>query len=59
MRIAVCDDEKYFRDTICDKINAFFRSLDVLCLTFESGAALITAFEKGQRFDAVISEKKK
>lgn len=54
MRIAVCDDEKYFRDTICDEINAFYQSLDVLCLPFESGAALITAFEKGQRFDTVF-----
>lgn len=54
MRIAVCDDEKYFRDTICDEINAFYRSLDVLCLPFENGAALIAAFERGQRFDTVF-----
>ncbi|WP_080676493.1 LytR/AlgR family response regulator transcription factor [Ruminococcus flavefaciens] len=54
MRIAVCDDEKYFRDTICEAINAFYQSLDVFCLPFESGAELITAFEKGQRFDTVL-----
>lgn len=54
MRIAVCDDEKYFRDTICAEIDAFYRSLDVLCLPFENGAALIAAFEKGQRFEAVF-----
>lgn len=54
MRIAVCDDEKYFRDTIRDAINAFYCSLDVMCLSFENGAALITAFEKGNRFDAVF-----
>ena len=54
MRIAVCDDEKYFRDTICEAINAFYQSLDVLCLPFASGAELIAAFEKGQRFDAVF-----
>ena len=54
MRIAVCDDEKYFRDTICEVINAFYRSLDVLCLPFASGAELIAAFEQGQRFDAVF-----
>ena len=54
MRIAVCDDEKYFRETICETINDHYRSLDVLCMTFESGAALISAFEKGQRFDAVF-----
>lgn len=54
MRIAVCDDEKYFCDTICEAIDAFYRSLDVMCLAFESGAALIGAFEKGSRFDAVF-----
>lgn len=54
MRIAVCDDEKYFRDTICEAINAFYQSLDVLCLPIASGAELIAAFEKGQRFDAVF-----
>ena len=54
MRIAVCDDEKYFRDMICEAINAFYQSLDVLCLPIASGAELIAAFEKGQRFDAVF-----
>lgn len=54
MRIAVCDDEKYFRDMICEAIGEFFRSLDVLCIPFESGKALIDAFGKGQRFDAVF-----
>lgn len=54
MRIAVCDDEKHFRDMIYNEINAFYQSIDVLCLPFESGAALITAFEKGQRFDTVF-----
>lgn len=54
MRIAVCDDEKYFRDTICEEINEFYKSLDVLSLPFESGSELIRAFENGQRFDAVF-----
>lgn len=54
MRIAVCDDEKYFRDTMIEEIDAFYQSLDVLCLPFESGGELIIAFEKGQRFDAVF-----
>jgi len=54
MRIAVCDDEKYFRDTICEEINTFYNSLDVLCSAYENGSALIAAFEKGQRFDVVF-----
>lgn len=52
MRIAVCDDEKYFRDMICEAIDS--HSLDVVCSAFESGAELTAAFEKGQRFDAVF-----
>ena len=39
---------------LCEEIDRFYRSLDVLCLSFESGAALIAAFEKGNRFDAVF-----
>lgn len=54
MRIAVCDDEKYFRDTICETINAFYKSLDVICTAYENGSALIAAFEKGCRFDAIF-----
>ena len=54
MRIAVCDDEKFFLNTICEEINSFYHSLDVLCMTFDSGAALIFSFEKGNRFDAVF-----
>ena len=54
MRIAVCDDEKYFRTAICEEIAAFYQSLDVQCVAYESGAALIGAFEKGQRFDAAF-----
>ncbi len=54
MRIAVCDDENFFRDTICKAVRAFFQSLDVLCLPFSNGAELIAAFEQGQRFDAVF-----
>ncbi|MBQ8613742.1 MAG: response regulator transcription factor [Ruminiclostridium sp.] len=54
MRIAVCDDEKYFRDTIYEEINSFFNSLDVLCVPFSDGDSLIEATEKGQRFDAVF-----
>ena len=54
MRIAVCDDEMYFRKAICETISSYYQTLDVLCLPFENGAALINAFEKGNRFDAVF-----
>ncbi len=54
MRIAVCDDEKYFRDEICAAVNEICASLDVVCLPFESGGELISAFGRGQRFDGVF-----
>lgn len=54
MRIAVCDDEKYFRDVICNAIEGFFKSLDIMCVPYPDGDSLIEAAEKGQRFDAVF-----
>jgi DNA-binding LytR/AlgR family response regulator len=54
MKLAVCDDEKYFRDSICEAITSFYSSLDVLCCAYENGSALISAFTKGTRFDAVF-----
>lgn len=54
MRIAVCDDEKYFREMICDMINSFYSSMDVLCVPYPDGSSLIRAFENGQRFSAVF-----
>lgn len=54
IRIAVCDDEKYFSNMICEAINSFFNSLDVMCVPFSDGDSLIEATEKGQRFDAVF-----
>lgn len=54
MRIAVCDDEKHFCNIICEKINSFYKSLDVICVPFYDGDSLIAAVENGQRFDAVF-----
>lgn len=54
MRIAVCDDEKPFLDMICKEIEGFWQSLDVLCVPFTDGNSLISAYGKGQRFDAVF-----
>lgn len=54
MRIAVCDDEKAFLQMICNKIDNFYKSLDVFCITFCDGSEIIKAYEGGQRFDAVF-----
>ena len=34
MRIAVCDDEKVFLDNICNDIETFYKSLDIICVPF-------------------------
>ena len=54
MRIAVCDDEKVFLQNICNKIDSFYKSLDVCCIPFGDGSEIIRAYECGQRFDAVF-----
>lgn len=54
MRIAVCDDEKYFLDEICLIIESFYKSLDINCIPFSDGREIISAYEKGQRFDAIF-----
>ena len=54
MRIAVCDDEKVFLDNICNQIEAFYKSLDIICVPFHDGREVILAFENGQRFDAIF-----
>lgn len=38
MRIAVCDDEKYFLDMICDLINSFYCSIAVICVPYSVGS---------------------
>ena len=54
MRIAVCDDEKVFLDNICNDIETFYKSLDIICVPFYDGKEVILAFENGQRFDAIF-----
>lgn len=54
MRIAVCDDENTFLCMICNRIESYYKSLDVCCIPFSDGSELIKAYESGQRFDAVF-----
>lgn len=54
MRIAVCDDEKIFRDEIIDALYQFFGKLELDCDGYEDGSNLITAHESGALFDAVF-----
>lgn len=54
MRIAVCDDEKIFRDEIIEALYRFFGKLDVECVAYEDGCELVKAKEAGGSFDAVF-----
>ena len=46
MRIGVCDDEPLFLDTLREKLEGYYRSLDLRIDGFSSGEALVRAVEK-------------
>lgn len=54
MKIAVCDDEKIFRDEITEKLYSFWGKLDVECSTFCDGSELVKAYKNGSLYDAVF-----
>lgn len=54
MRIAVCDDEDIFLNEICYEIDEFYKSLDIDCIPFSDGSEIVSAYEKGQCFDAIF-----
>ena len=54
LKIAVCDDEKIFRDEIMEKIYDFFGKLDCECVEFAGGKELLAFFSGGERADAIF-----
>ncbi len=46
MKVAVCDDEKRFRDDIAGRIDKLYSSLDVIVDSFSNGRKLIEAFDR-------------
>lgn len=54
MKFAVVDDEKIFRDRICELIDEHYNSLDVLCTQFCDGTEIINAYGSGKSFDAIF-----
>ena len=46
MRIGVCDDEPLFLDMLREKLEGYYRSLDLRIDGFSSGEALVMAVEK-------------
>lgn len=54
MKFAVVDDEKIFRDRICELIDEHYNSLDIICTQFSNGNEILTAYSSGKKFDAVF-----
>ncbi len=56
MRVAICDDEKIFREEIKENIYSFFGKLDCVCLEFAAGEELLSYVEKeaSEGLDAVF-----
>lgn len=54
MKIAVCDDEKVFRDQIIEYIYDYFGKLDTDVAEFEDGENLVNAYKNGESFDAIF-----
>ncbi len=54
MKFAVVDDEKIFRDRICELIDEHYNSLDIICTQFSNGNEILNAYSSGKKFDAVF-----
>lgn len=55
MTIAICDDEKFFRETIINYLLTFqIEANDISVFEFENGENLISAYKKGKKFDIVF-----
>lgn len=53
MRIAVCDDEKYFRDCISDMITDIYKEdIDIVIRTFDSGLDFLKHYIDGENSNA-------
>ena len=54
MKIAVVDDEKIFRDMLCEFIDKYYNDLDVVCTGFSDGKEIVRAYTSGRTFDVVF-----
>ena len=54
MRIAICEDEQYFREQMQKELNTYYKSLDVLVCSFSSGEDLLKRMEQSEAFFDLI-----
>ncbi len=57
MKIAICDDEKIFRDQLKHYLVKYYRSLDVVIETFPSGELFLETYkENPQAFELIFMD---
>lgn len=54
MRLAICDDEKIFREYLIREIRAILGGLEVSCQSFSRGDALLREIRGGASFDGIF-----
>lgn len=56
MKIAVCDDDKLFMDSVCDFLHQWAgqNHLEIQLFCFSDGDGLISAYQAGNRMDLVL-----
>ena len=52
MKIAICDDERIFREELAKALYDHFGKLDLDCVEYQDGREVLDAVEKGAAFDA-------
>ena len=55
LKIAICDDEKYYRDIILEYITSYFIDKSIFVATeFSCGEDLIKYYNKENKFDIIF-----
>lgn len=54
MKIAVCEDEKVFREMLIQELYEAFGKLELSAEEFESGETLLSSVQAGKTFDAIF-----
>ncbi|MBR6478398.1 MAG: response regulator transcription factor [Lachnospiraceae bacterium] len=54
MKIAICDDERIFREELSEALYDYFGKLDLSLMEYQDGREVLEAVEKGATFDALF-----
>lgn len=57
MKIAICEDEKYFRDGLAEQVKSYFTNYPLASLDlYEDAESLLRAYEGGARYDTLFMD---